>query len=154
MTLPKTRLTHEGAALMSVLLETFALSFRVREMGKRTGHMTPGGAGIWGFLNSLAREGPLTVPHLARMRPVSRQHIQTIANEAARQGLVEFVANPRHTRSKLVALTPKGRARYAELTRSLAALCMEMAEGMDARELETTARVLTAIKQRVTDVGR
>ena len=144
----KTRLTHEGAALLSVLLETFALSFRVREAGKRSGVFTASGAGLWGFLNSLATQGPQTVPTLARARPVSRQHIQQIANEAAAQGLVAFVDNPRHRRSKLVALTDEGRAVYAELTRSLAGWCSELARGLQAAELEATARMLVEIKKR------
>lgn len=149
MSEPKSRLTHEGAALLSVLLETFALSFRVREAGKRSGIFSANGAGLWGFLNSLATSGPMTVPALARMRPVSRQHMQQIANDAAAQGLVEFIDNPRHRRSKLVTLTAAGRAAYAELTRGLAGWCTELARGLDAGELETAAHVLVEIKKRV-----
>lgn len=146
---PKTRLTHEGAALLSVLLETFALSFRVREAGKRDGIFAANGAGTWGFLNSLAVQGPSTVPALAKMRPVSRQHIQQIANDAAAQGLVTFIDNPRHKRSKLVTLTAKGHAHYAELTQSLARFCLKTADGMDTRELEIAARVLAEVKRRL-----
>jgi DNA-binding MarR family transcriptional regulator len=149
MSISKTRLTHEGAALLSVVLESLALGFRLRAAGKRTGHVTAGGNGIWGFLHSLATDGPQTVPALARARPVSRQHIQAIANEAAAEGLVVFVANPRHKRSKLVALTEQGRALHAELTHRLAALSIELARGMDAAELETAARVLSEIKRRL-----
>ena len=71
----KTKFTHAGAAAMTVFLETMRLYFRLRDAGKQSGLVTPGG-GIWGFLDSLAMDGPQTVPQLALVRPVSRQHIQ------------------------------------------------------------------------------
>jgi DNA-binding MarR family transcriptional regulator len=61
-----------------------------------------------GVMRSLHEHGPLTVPQLARMRPVSRQHIQTIVDPLAAEGLVRFQPNPAHKRSSLVALTAKG----------------------------------------------
>jgi len=63
-----------------------------------------------GVLETLEREGPLTVPHIARARPVSRQHIQRIVDELLANGLVRLEPNPDHKRSPLVALTDHGRA--------------------------------------------
>lgn len=60
------------------------------------------------LLFSLEREGPLTVPELARERLVSRQIIQTQINQLLEQDLVESRPNPRHRRSKHLALTRKG----------------------------------------------
>jgi len=51
-----------------------------------------------GVLRSLARLGPQTVPQMAGARPVSRQHIQTIVNALAADGLVETIDNPAHKR--------------------------------------------------------
>jgi len=59
--------------------------------------------------------GPLTVPQIAQMRPTSRQRMQRLADELAAEGLVTFIENPTHRRSKLVQLTRKGDARYREL---------------------------------------
>jgi DNA-binding MarR family transcriptional regulator len=59
--------------------------------------------------------GPLTVPQIAEMRPTSRQRMQRLADELAADGLVKFVDNPKHRRSKLVQLTRKGDARYRDL---------------------------------------
>jgi hypothetical protein len=36
------------------------------------------------------------------MRPTSRQRMQRLADELAGEGLVKFVENPKHRRSKLV----------------------------------------------------
>ena len=45
-------------------------------------------------------DGPLTVPQIAQMRPTSRQRMQRLADELAAEGLVEFIDNPGHRRSK------------------------------------------------------
>src|SRR5262249_31931288 len=79
--------------------------FRIRAMGQRTGLITSWGGGTFGFMRSLAVIGPLTVPQIAQMRPTSRQRMQRLADELAAEGLVEFIDNPRHRRSKLVKLT-------------------------------------------------
>ncbi|MBC2601525.1 MarR family winged helix-turn-helix transcriptional regulator [Puniceicoccus vermicola] len=60
------------------------------------------------LLLTLDREGPQTVPDLARERLVSRQVVQTQVNDLLEEGLVESQPNPRHRRSTLLALTSKG----------------------------------------------
>jgi len=102
------------------------------------------------MLRSLALEGPQTVPQLARARPVTRQHIQVLADDMAAEGLVEFAPNPAHKRSKLVRMTAKGRKLYDELDASFLAFAEDIAEGMDPGELESAAAVLTALKNRLT----
>src|SRR5919198_249543 len=81
--------------------------------------ITSWGGGAFGFIRSLALLGPLTVPQIAEMRPTSRQRMQRLADELADEGLVEFIDNPRHRRSKFVRLTRKGEARYRELNARL-----------------------------------
>ena len=140
--------TPEGEAMFEVVIETFATSFRLRAAGRKIGAVTATG-GLWGLLRSLSLEGPQTVPQLARSRPVARQHIQKLANEMAADGLVEFVDNPAHRRSKLVRLTRKGAAVYDALTERVHGLTEDMARGMNAGELRTTARVLHALRDRL-----
>lgn len=140
--------TPEGEAMFEVVVETFAASFRLRAAGRKIGAVTARG-GLWGLLRSLDVEGPQTVPQLARSRPVARQHIQKLANEMAAEGLVEFVDNPAHRRSKLVRLTKKGAAAYDALTDRVRGLTEDLARGMNAGELKTTARVLRALRERL-----
>ena len=137
-------------SMFNLLRESIRLSMRLRAIGKRTGHVTPGGGGIWGFLHSLAVDGPQTVPQLARARPVARQHIQQIANEAAADGLIEFIDNPAHKRSKLLRLTPKGERRDAEMTNRLKRFAGDLAVDFNAPELATAARVLNALRTKLT----
>src|ERR1700722_17576728 len=64
-----------------------------------------------GVMVSLAALGPKTVPELARARPVSRQHIQSVVNELAAVELVVMKPNPSHRRSPLIEVTEAARQR-------------------------------------------
>lgn len=141
--------TPEGEALFDVVVETLATAFRLRAEGRKSGAVTAAGGGLWGLLRSLSVEGPQTVPQLARSRPVARQHIQKLADEMAADGLVEFVDNPAHRRSKLVRLTSKGAAVHDELTGRIRALSEDLARGLNAGELRIAARVLRTLRDRL-----
>jgi DNA-binding MarR family transcriptional regulator len=119
-------------AVAELMLEVAQCFFRLRAVGQKTGLITSWGGGAFGFLRSLALLGPLTVPQIAQMRPTSRQRMQRLADELAAEGLVMFIDNPKHRRSKLVQLTRKGQARYRE---------------MDARLLLIAARVGVALSE-------
>ncbi|MEZ5960856.1 MAG: MarR family transcriptional regulator [Hyphomonadaceae bacterium] len=94
--------------------------FRIEAITQATaGFATAGGE--WGILRMLVRDGPQTVPEMARSRPVSRQHCQTIANALEAQGLVEFIDNPKHKKSKLVRATKKGRDRFQSMRKQFLA---------------------------------
>jgi DNA-binding MarR family transcriptional regulator len=106
----------KAEAIAELMLEVAQCFFRIRAVGQKTGLITSWGGGAFGFMRSLALLGPLTVPQIAHMRPTSRQRMQRLADELAAEGLVKFVDNPKHRRSKLVQLTRKGDARYGELS--------------------------------------
>jgi DNA-binding MarR family transcriptional regulator len=105
----------KAGAIAELMLEVAQCFFRVRALGQKTGLITSWGGGAFGFMRSLALLGPLTVPQIAQMRPTSRQRMQRLANELEAEGLVEFTSNPKHRRSKLVKLTPKGELNYRKL---------------------------------------
>lgn len=104
-------------------------------------------AGKRGILRDLDRLGPKTVPQLARMRPVSRQHIQSLVEPMASEGLVEYQYNPDHKRSKLVAITEKGRALVNEMFEREEALFASLGVQVDPHDFEITARTLRTIRE-------
>src|SRR5262249_48105972 len=103
---PGTVVDRKAEAIADLMLEVAQCFFRIRAMGQKTGLIPPWGGGAFGFMRSLALLGPLTVPQIAQMRPTSRQRMQRLADELAAEGLIRFIDNPRHRRSKLVQLTP------------------------------------------------
>jgi DNA-binding MarR family transcriptional regulator len=124
----------KSEAIRELMLEVAQCFFRIRAIGQKTGLITSWGGGAFGFMRSLALLGPLTVPQIAKMRPTSRQRMQRLADELAAEGLVEFVDNPNHLRSKLVRLTRKGNARYRELDARFLAIASTM--GVTLSEVE------------------
>ncbi|HVH76344.1 MAG TPA: MarR family transcriptional regulator [Stellaceae bacterium] len=140
----------KGAAIADLMLEIAQFFFRLRAAGQKSGLITSWGAGTFGFMRSLALFGPLTVPQIAKMRPTSRQRMQRLADELAADGVVEFIDNPRHQRSKLVRLTRKGDARYRELSAHL----LEIATTMGADLTEADIRKTTEIVRRLSDEAK
>src|SRR3979409_1132453 len=105
----------KAEAITELMLEVAQCFFRIRALGQKTGLISSWGGGAFGFMRSLALLGPLTGAGIAEMRPTSRQRMQRLADELAAEGLVEFIDNPEHRRSKLVQLTPKGDASPPQL---------------------------------------
>ncbi len=138
---------RKAQAVAELMLEVAQCFFRIRALGQKTGLITSWGGGAFGFMRSLALLGPLTVPQIAQMRPTSRQRMQRLADELAADGLVEFIDNPKHRRSKLVRLTRKGDARYRELNARFLTIASTMAGGLseiDIRRTTKTVRQLSA----------
>jgi DNA-binding MarR family transcriptional regulator len=79
------------------------------------------------------------------MRPTSRQRMQRLANELAAEGLVEFIDNPKHRRSKLVRLTPKGDARYRRLSSRLLEIASTMGAGLGEAEIRRAGEIVRQI---------
>lgn len=106
-------------------------------------------AGERAILMDLRRNGSRTVPDMARARPVSRQHIQMLVNPLLERRLVKLVDNPRHQRSKLVALTPAGRAMTTRLAARESQILADVAAAFDADDLGAAAHVLSRVREHV-----
>lgn len=143
----------KGEAIAELLLEVAQCFFRLRAVGQKNGLITTWGGGAFGFMRSLAQQGPLTVPRIARMRPTSRQRMQRLADELATEGLVEFIENPRHQRSKLVRLTPKGETRYRALNERYLALASTMGEGLGEADLRQASEVVRRLSEELKGQG-
>ena len=132
----------KAEAIAEVMLEVAQCFFKIRALGQKTGLITSWGGGAFGFMRSLALLGPLTVPQIAQMRPTSRQRMQRLADELAAEGLVKFIDNPKHQRSKLVQLTPKGDARYRELNAKLLVIASTMGVALSEADIRKTAEIV------------
>ena len=139
----------KAETIAELMLEVAQCFFRIRALGQKTGLITSWGGGAFGFLRSLALLGPLTVPQIARMRPTSRQRMQRLADELAAEGLVKFIDNPKHRRSKLVQLTPKGDARYRQLDARLLAIASTMCAALSEPDIRRTTEIVRALSDNV-----
>ena len=139
----------KAEAIAELMLEVAQCFFRIRALGQKTGLITSWGGGAFGFMRSLALLGPLTVPQIARMRPTSRQRMQRLADELTAEGLVKFIANPKHQRSKLMQLTPKGDARYRELNARFLAIAATMGVSLSEADIRKTIEIVRRLSDEV-----
>jgi DNA-binding MarR family transcriptional regulator len=140
----------KAEAVAELLLQIAQCFFRIRAAGQKTGLITSWGGGAFGLMRSLAMLGPLTVPQIAEMRPTSRQRMQRLADELAADGLVEFVDNPKHRRSKLVQLTRKGAARYRRMSSRFLAMASTIGVELNETEIRKTTAVVRQLSADVT----
>ncbi len=139
----------KAEAIAELMLEMAQCFFRIRAVGQKAGFITSWGGGAFGFMRSLALLGPLTVPRIAKMRPTSRQRMQRLADELAAEGLVKFIDNPKHRRSKLVQLTRKGDARYRELNARFLVIASTMGVALSEADIRNTTEIVRQLSDDV-----
>lgn len=103
-------------------------------------------ASMRGVLESVGEESALTVPQIARIKGVSRQHIQLVVNALSDRGHVAVASNPKDARSPLVSITKAGRALLQTILKREAAILAAFAPQFSAADIATTRRTLEAFK--------
>ena len=96
--------------------------------------------------------GPATVPHIAADLSMSRQYVQTVCNELQEQGLMAFIDNPRHKRSKLVALTEKGQKALVQTRENEAALIQQYLPDICSQQVAEASALLKLLCKRIEGV--
>ncbi len=119
-----------------------SLFHRLRAVGDRLHADLGVTTAMRGVMESLAKGGPMTVPQMARQRPVSRQHIQMLVNQLAEAGLCASRPNPGHKRSVLIELTEDGKRVFEEIRRREAAAIADLFAELGEDDLATTGRTL------------
>jgi DNA-binding MarR family transcriptional regulator len=146
---PTLRHTPGGAALTGLILETFRLNGRLLSAGDRLVKDLDLTSARWQLLGAVAMAPQAEpVPHLARRMGLVRQGVQRLADELAAEGLLRFAPNPHHKRAKLLLLTEKGRAAYAEASRLQILWANELAEGLPPSGLRDAAAAMGRIRAR------
>ena len=141
--------TDLSSSLEALIEETVALFHRLRAVAAEVHGEGELSAARRGVLTSLVKLGPQTVPQMAAVRPVSRQHIQTIVDSLAADGLVETIDNPAHKRSVLVRLTARGRTAVRDITRRESSLLASLDVGVSAAEIDRATAVLKTFRTRL-----
>jgi DNA-binding MarR family transcriptional regulator len=138
------------AEIEGLLNEVRLLWHRLVQVAERLHAREPITLGMRAVLEYLDREGPATVPGIARARYVTRQHIQVVVNGLRERKFVELLDNPAHRRSPLVGLRPEGR-RTIQRMQAHERRLLARSVGVSAADLERAAEVLRAVR---TGLGR
>ena len=129
--------------------EVSRVHFRLGALAERIHHEGQSSSGRRAILRNVVELGPLSVPELARMRPVSRQFIQTLVNQMVADGWVTLEPNPAHRRSRLVTPTPFGRRALSEMVAKEAPAVEWLLDEFDLAKLEQVASFLDAFRGRI-----
>lgn len=131
----------------ALLAETVSLSRGMRATSERVHGQGGLSAGRRDLLRELERQGPQTVPQMARARSVTRQHIQALVSPLAEAGYLEFVDNPAHKRSPLVRVTRRGKEFVEAVNRREARLMARLERAVGDSDLRYAAAVLRALRE-------
>lgn len=133
-----------------LMLETFRLNGRLLAAGDALVADIGLTSARWQVLGAIALSPqPLPVAHIARNMGLTRQAVQRVANEMARDGLVRFADNPHHRRAKLVLHTKKGRAAYDAVMRRYDPWAAALAAGLGSGQIGAALSVLRTVRQRL-----
>jgi DNA-binding MarR family transcriptional regulator len=90
-----------------------------------------------------------TVSELSRHLGLTRQAVQRLADDMARDGLVEFAENHGDTRAMHLLLTEVGKARYHDALEREWQWTNAIAEDFDAEQITGAVALLEAITQKM-----
>jgi DNA-binding MarR family transcriptional regulator len=106
--------TPEAAALTDLILEVFRVNGDLLAEGDRIAGELGQSSARWQVLGAIT-EQMRTVPGIAREMGLTRQSVQRTVDVLESEGIVDYLDNPAHRRSRLVAMTPRGREIYRKI---------------------------------------
>lgn len=104
-------------------------------------------ASMRAVMESVAEAGEQTVPQIARVKSVSRQHIQINVNQLAKAELVFLRDNSGHRRSPFVVLTNRGQSAFKEMRRREKAVLESLGKNFSGSELERMLNTLVRLNE-------
>jgi DNA-binding MarR family transcriptional regulator len=143
----KTPASNAFTDLIRAILRTNAT---VQKSGTRLMRGTGITNARWQTLSELfALDRRVTVSELARHMGLTRQAVQRLADDMARDGLVEFVKNPGDARAMHLLLTEAGKAKYDNALEREWQWTNEIAQDFDVEQLDRAVALLEAITQKM-----
>ena len=98
-------------------------------------------------LEFLSKDDKQTVPDLARLYDVSRQHIQQIVNELRSKGLVENSDNPAHKRSVFIQRTQTGCSVFQTIQQREALMFKRMSQNFTLKDMQAALEMLIQMSE-------
>jgi DNA-binding MarR family transcriptional regulator len=135
--------------LLELFDETASLYNRLRVLAEQVHGQGEGSAGRRSILRSLDLSGPQTVPQMARVRLVSRQHVQVLVNALIDDGLLELVKNPSHKRSSIVQLSKRGKQMVAAMHKTEEEWLEQLTLDVSKKDIQRTAETLRMVRTAV-----
>jgi DNA-binding MarR family transcriptional regulator len=140
---------NKGEKMVALTLAVRSVFNRLKALGDELHGDLEITTAMRAVMETLSEAGPMTVPQIAKLKSVTRQHIQLLVDALAEAGLAAVKENPAHRRSSLIVLTEKGRRAFAKMRAREAPIVDELAASFDAQELERAVAVLARLAARI-----
>ena len=138
------------SAVTELILEVFRLNGALLAAGDRLVSGLSLTSARWQVLGAIdASPVALPISHVARNMGLTRQAVQRLANEMAKDGLVAFEENPHHSRAKLIVMTTHGRQVYAAAMKLQRKWATQLARGVETVELARATATLGRLRSRL-----
>ena len=103
-------------AILADLLKEIRINYQLLKKGVEFVHKGSDlSVGVRGIIEIISDQGAMTVPHLAKLRHMSRQSIQVMVDQMQKVGWVETKPNPFHKKSSLIELTDEGKKAFKNM---------------------------------------
>lgn len=129
--------------------EVALLFFRMRLAAEQYLGQGRHSSGRRSLLKSIGAHGPQGISEMARVRAVSRQHIQKLVAALRADGLVEIAPDPDDRRAKLVTPSPAGRRFLRAMERREKKLFAFLAESIPIGDFERATGLIQTIRHRL-----
>jgi DNA-binding MarR family transcriptional regulator len=140
--------TLSGAKFTDLILETFRLNGALIAAGDQLVEDLGLTSARWQVLGALTK-APATVADIARVRGLTRQSVQRIADRLVLDGFLKTKPNLAHSRAKLYELTAHGETAMKEVARRHVRWSNEIAQGVGPERLADAASVMALIMGRL-----
>lgn len=107
-------------------------------------------AARWQVMGVIVQQ-PATVADVARRLSQTRQGVQRLADEMARDGLATYNPNPRHARAKLLSPTAQGAASYRKLMQAQAKWMEDLSAHMQLEDIVAAHALLATLNAALED---
>jgi DNA-binding MarR family transcriptional regulator len=140
--------TPQGDTFTDLVVEVFRVNGLLLAAGDQLAHPVGLSSARWQVLG-VVEHGPISVAHVAHNMGLARQSVQQTADGLEQDGFITYTENPHHRRSKLMQLTPKGRAALDEIAHRRVAWANSIAGDLVVEDLHTAIHLLRQARERL-----
>lgn len=105
-----------------------------------------GNSGAFSIMTDIHFQGPKTIPELLQERAISRQSIHRMIKGLINEGVLEYIDNPEHKRSKKITLTRYGKKYYLSKLKVLDKVMEPIAERLSDEEMTRALETMLVIR--------
>lgn len=137
--------------VLAELLKEIRVNYQLLKKGVEFVHKGSDlSVGVRGVIEILSDEGGMTVPHLAKIRHLSRQSVQVLVDQMIETGWVQTKPNPFHKKSMLIELTEEGKKAYRNMQEQEIKHMKKLDIDIPQKKLEDALKLMEHINQKIT----